>query len=532
MTTENRFNLIDEPWIPIVDVGRVSLRNIFSHSDYRALGGNPVQKIALTKLLLAIAQAASTPTDDEDWAELGAEGMAKKCLAYLDRWHDRFWLYGERPFLQMPAVLNLIDTRTKIKKAAAKNNSKIQEAEAEALPKSFGTGFYPDLPSENNTILSECQFDRILSDAEKAIFIVSLMNLALGGKRVEKGLTNFSGQIYGSLYSAKAGPSIGNHVGYLHSFLMGTNLQATLWMNLLTKEKIESLRYWTSGLGVPPWEIMPTTEICNDASNLKNSYLGCLVAMSRFVYLVGEGIYYLAGIQYPSHVEGWREPSISVNDSEAKPKLLWVDPHKRPWRELTSLLSFFNAKSQSGFDCQQIRFGLHRATGNNQNIGIWSGGLKVRANSGDQSVKQDDDFVESQVYLPKQELGARWFMQLQTEMNELDWVADKLSKSTYFYHRREIQDSKERDKRADTISKQAVDLFWQLCERRFQDLVNVCDDFNQANALRKNFAGFANQAYDRFCAKDTARQLDAWAKNRPNLGKYLKDQTKTEEVPA
>ena len=82
-------------------------------------------------------------------------------------------------------------------------------------------------------------------------------------------------------------------------------------------------------------------------------------------------------------------------------------------------------------------------------------------------------------------------------------------------------------------NKLASNLFWQLCERKFQELVNVCDDTDQAQSLRKNFAGFANQAYDTFCAKDTARQLDAWAKNRPNLGKYLKDQNKhKEEAPA
>ena len=51
MTVENRFNLIDEPWIPVVDAGQVSLKQLFSYPEYRALGGNPVQKIALTKLL-------------------------------------------------------------------------------------------------------------------------------------------------------------------------------------------------------------------------------------------------------------------------------------------------------------------------------------------------------------------------------------------------------------------------------------------------------------------------------------------------
>jgi len=37
MTVENRFNLVVEPWIPIADVGRVSLKQIFSELSYRAL---------------------------------------------------------------------------------------------------------------------------------------------------------------------------------------------------------------------------------------------------------------------------------------------------------------------------------------------------------------------------------------------------------------------------------------------------------------------------------------------------------------
>lgn len=41
---DNRFNLIDEPWIPIADCGRVSLGQLF-----------------------AIAQAAATPDDETGW---------------------------------------------------------------------------------------------------------------------------------------------------------------------------------------------------------------------------------------------------------------------------------------------------------------------------------------------------------------------------------------------------------------------------------------------------------------------------------
>lgn len=149
--TENRFNLIDEPWIPIVDVGLVSLKQLFSRNDYRALGGNPVQKIALTKLLLAIAQAAATPEDHDAWAELGADGMAARCLDYLQRWHERFYLYAEQPFLQVPAI------------------------QAASL-QSYGA-VLAEIATGNTTVLTQCQTEKPLSDADKALLLVSLMGV-------------------------------------------------------------------------------------------------------------------------------------------------------------------------------------------------------------------------------------------------------------------------------------------------------------------------------------------------------------------
>ncbi len=104
MSLSNRFNLVDEPWIPVAGRGLVSFATVFSDHSLSAIGGNPIQKIALTKLLLAIAQSAYTPTDDDDWKSLGASGMASKALEYLTMRKDLFWLYGERPFLQMPSI--------------------------------------------------------------------------------------------------------------------------------------------------------------------------------------------------------------------------------------------------------------------------------------------------------------------------------------------------------------------------------------------------------------------------------------------
>lgn len=86
----SRYNLIDEAWIPVANIGRVSLRQIFSEPHYRTLSGTPVEKMAITKLLLAICQAASTPSNDEQWRELGPENLASHSLNYLEQWHEKF----------------------------------------------------------------------------------------------------------------------------------------------------------------------------------------------------------------------------------------------------------------------------------------------------------------------------------------------------------------------------------------------------------------------------------------------------------
>ncbi len=519
MTLENRFNLIDEPWIPVIDKGRLSLRQVFSKTDNRGLGGNPLQKLALTKLLLAIAQAAFTPEDDDDLESIETSELAKKCLEYLETWYDRFWLYGEKPFLQMPVINSLIERRKRHDLNTATNKAGQRNAEASALPKSLGMGFYPDLPADNNTILTQYQVPKVLSDADKALFIVSLMNFALGGKRTEKNLDTLTDGYTGKTGSAKAAPSIGNYIGYLHSMLVGETLIDTILLNLLSHDRITENAYWTTELGTAPWEEMPTGEDCSIARKLKSSYMATLISISRFVLLEGDGIYYIEGLQYPSHKEGWREPSMAVNAQGATPKIKWIDPNKRPWRELPALLAFMSASGVQGYDCQFIRYGLVHFRSRYKRIGVWSGGLKVSTNAGDQSVKQDDDFVESLIFLDCAILGELWYHQLQVEMDALDQLSKTVWAATNGYFKTQNM--------TDTnLAGQASTLFWELCERRFQDLVDACAPPHDIVRVRKILAQSAKKAYDTFCPKESARQIDAWAKNRPNLINYLNTENK------
>ncbi len=497
MNTENRFNLIDEPWIPIVDVGQVSLRQLFSQPDYRALGGNPVQKIALTKLLLAIAQSAYTPEDDDDWATLQPSGLAEKCLSYLEKWHDRFYLYGEKPFLQMPAI-----------KAAAIQN--------------FGA-VLAEVSTGNTTVLTQSQVEKSLSEADQALLLVQLMGFGLGGKKTDNSVVLSPG--YQGKFNDKAKPSTGKpsasigFLGFLHNFLQGKFLQETLWLNLFTQQQINELGIYTQGLGIAPWERMPTGENCASAEMLKSSLIGRLVPLSRYCLLAENGLHYSEGIAHAGHKEGGIDPSVSVDISGKDAKAIWTDPEKRPWRLLTALLGFLSQTANKGFDCYQLRLNMGRAIRKMPTIGIWSGGLRVSSNAGEQYVSGTDDFVESLIQLNSAILGEVWFANLRLEMDELEKLSKTVYGATFNYFKSQNMENKDQ-------AAQASNLFWQLCERQFQAFLNVCNDEEKVHALRPVFARFVHKAYDTYCPKDTARQLDAWAKNRPNLSSYLKNPTK------
>ncbi|MDY6848709.1 MAG: type I-E CRISPR-associated protein Cse1/CasA [Thermodesulfobacteriota bacterium] len=496
---ENRFNLIDEPWIPVVDVGRVSLQQLFSQPHYRALGGNPVQKIALTKLLLAIAQSACTPADDREWADLKPSGLAKKCLSYLDQWYDRFFLFGNKPFLQMPAI-----------KAAA-----IQP---------FGA-VLPEVSTGNTTVLTQGQIERPMTDADKALLVVQLMGFGLGGKADNsvnlspgyQGKLNSKGNVSVSLPGASLGK-----MGYLHNFLQGHSLQETLWLNLLTQKLISDLRMYQQGLGTAPWEQMPVGENDSLAEALKSSLIGRLVPVSHFIKLSEKGLHYSEGLAHPGYKEGVVDPSVSVDFSGKDPKVIWVDPNKRPWRQLTALLSFLSQTSSNTFDCYQLRFCIGRAVQYINVFDIWSGGLRVSGGgTNKQYIAVSDDFVESAIQLNSAIVGELWFANLQLEMDELEKLSKMVYGATFAYFKSQNMESKGQ-------AAQAGNLFWQLCERRFQELVLACDSSEQAHAMRPGFARFVNKAYDTYCPRDTARQLDAWARNCPNLGKYLQHLNKEE----
>ena len=486
--TENRFNLIDEPWIPMADHGRISLRQAFSEPLPPLPGGTVLIKIPVLKLLLAISQAAYTPTDDEDWLETRPEGLAEKALAYLEAHHDAFFLHGEHPFLQFPACMK-------------------------AEMKSYGTAM-PEVATGNTTWLFHQQLEQTLSEADRALLLIEQMSLCFSGKKPYNKLVLTPG--HEKKPSGRPGPAL-CHMGLLHSFPVGSSLVETLWLNLLTLEDIKGQPQGEQGLGVPPWEVMPQGEDCPTARALKASLMGRLVPLARFCLLDEGGLRFTEGIVHPDYLSGMADPSAAMDASKARPKMLWVDPEKRPWRQLPALLSFLDAEKRgSGFFCLGLQKGLdrirkYRNLCRMESVGIWSGGIRVSSTAGEQFLTGKDDELESEVRLDASLLGDAWFRMFESLMEETEARAKMLYSAVSKYGKAMKMD----DKGAGARAAEAVGLFWQMVEPMLPAMLDGCDkEQTRAELLGRSY-GLAVNLYDEACPHGTGRQVEAWIRHRP-----------------
>ena len=121
------YNLLDEPWIPvrlvdgtIADVGLLEL--LRRTTDIADLACElPTQSIAIQRLILAIAYRVTTPHDTRDWVRQWEDGApTEQMIEYLERWRDRFYLFGGRfPFMQVADLRTAKDAVSGLEKLIA-----------------------------------------------------------------------------------------------------------------------------------------------------------------------------------------------------------------------------------------------------------------------------------------------------------------------------------------------------------------------------------------------------------------------------
>jgi CRISPR system Cascade subunit CasA len=491
---ENKYNLIHEKWIPVI-IGdkevKVSLTDAFTDVNIKRISGKPIEKIAVFKFLTAIAQAAYTPKDFEAWQEIGnnASKFSEQVLNYLNKWEDRFYLYGEYPFLQMKAI-----TRAEVK--------------------TFGE-ISPEVATGNTPFFNQTQIERELDESEKALFILTQQSFALGGKKADNsviltegytGKSNKSGNESTSKYASALGL-----YGYLHSFIEGDNLIKTVLVNLMTQEEINEIKVFSGGLGIPAWEQMPVGEDCDRAKQLTQTILGRLVPISRFFILSEDkkGLHYSEGLPYKDHKDGFNDLTATIDYSTAKAKPTWVDTSEKPWRLITSLLAFLKINEKTKLTNIALRLAVKKIE-ILENITLYSGGLAVSSNMSEQYCSQTDDYLESSVVMSKSILEENYFEQLKLELKEMEKMSNLLKMSIEKYDRAlGIHESKK--------TSHASNIFWELCENIFADIVKNIDDPERLSYNRKITADLVVSVFNNFCPNNTSRQMNAWVLTKPHF---------------
>lgn len=231
------FNLIDEPWIIVLDGnGReqeVSILELVEQAHrFAVIGGEvPTQAFAITRLLLAfLHRALDGPADQGDWLQLwtASELPMHQIRAYADRVRHRFDLFDPvAPFYQVA------DLHT------AKNEFSGLEKIVADVPN--GAPFF--------TTRSAASLER-LSAAESARWLVhahafnpsGIKSGAVGDPTVKGGRgypigTGWSGQLGGIM-------------------VQGVDLRETLVLNLIGRDVETYVRIGTPD-DVPPWERDP-----------------------------------------------------------------------------------------------------------------------------------------------------------------------------------------------------------------------------------------------------------------------------------
>ena len=490
MTTDKKFNLIDEQWIPIRERGLFSLRDIFSDPSLRRIGGNPIQKTAIFKLLCAIAQAAWTPKTEEEWRQSTVEDFCRKCLAYLAKWHEKFWLYGDEPFLQVPAVADLT---VKVYSFATLN-----------LEKASG----------NTTVLTQFQLQAEPTDADKALLLVTLMCFAIGGKKADNSKVLTPGY-KGKSKSGKAGASLGTR-GYLHSYVLADSVASTVWLNLFSEERLSKLPCFPESVGTAPWEKMPAGGEWGVARQTQKSWMGRLVPLGRFCLLTDDGMYCTEGIAHDDHQSGRFDPTQSVERKKNKFNSLWADPDKKPWRSLTSILSFLGSQDASRYVCCQVELGMSRARDCFESVELWSGGVSVTYQSGEQYMAGSDDFVESCFDFSPQDVGEQFFETFSASVEQLDRLSKQLYKCVLGYYTAMGTEGK-------TMAGRAASQFWEIAGLHAQELIDSCVPGEDPEPVRYFFRATMRNTYNESCPHFTPRQLQAWAKNQPNASQKGKE---------
>lgn len=499
----NSFNLVDEPWILLKNSSKVSLLDLFNTDlgQNIQLGGNALEILSILKLLQAISLAACKLNDDE-YSDLDIEQFSARCSGYLTTYRHLFNLYDpERPFLQFPQLQDI----------DAAPFSSISPHQVTA--------------NVNKTALNTFQFQMTdLDHSERAYKLLQQLAFSFGGKGVNTSIC--LSNTHSKSKTGSFGPSLG-YFGFLHSYIFGSNLVETLFINLLTTEEINSLTQFPNGLGIAPWESMPVSENCETALNLANSIIGRLIPLNRFCLLKDNGICVIEGIQYLTHKSGVVDLSTTLI-AEKEYKAIWTNTEKSGWREAESILSFLDDGGSNKTNLQ-VKLALdHAHLHGIDHIRLVSLGLAVSYQSGEQYISGTNDYVYSELKLNARQLNSLFYGHLKQEWTDLNKCAFKLSTAISNFYKDQYSKNQSSGKPLPIVTgktSKIMTAFWQKVDAYANQLPKVCEaalmgDTEPRTKLRTKIRDLALGIYTELKPLHS-KSLDAWVKNKPHLHFYL-----------
>jgi CRISPR system Cascade subunit CasA len=331
------FNLVSDPWIPVLRSdgrnGLASLLDAFSGSDIVDLNADACERIAITRVLLAIAHRSLDKAGEhpEEFTRSAAivEKLLKSVPDYLNASYDSFDLGDEnKGFLRLPGVT--------CDKAADKLSTEYLQ-------------------------FHKRQQTRVLTQADLALGIVLFQTCYVGGlgsSNVSWNCVQLSSQ---NNRSGECPPSMDG--GPLYAFVIGETLIQTIARNLLPKSQIGTL-------GVPVWESVPHNK--QDVTAIKNAtctFLGRMVPIS-FSIIFSPGFHHMGFCQAPySYQNETQDPWLAyVPDKKSGSTVLRINSEKSLWRELPSITSIPEpGKRRGNLLLQQSR--------HISGAQVWAGGL-------------------------------------------------------------------------------------------------------------------------------------------------------------
>lgn len=318
------FNLIDERWIPCIDLRGKQVEHgiretlLKAHALREICDDSPLVTVAIHRLLLAILyRAHDGPRDFAAWKSMYSLGGFDEQVVgcYLAQWKNRFNIFSDdRPFYQMgsletriPVTVNRLATE-----CASGNNATL----------------FDHSEDETGANWSQVQVARRL---------VACQSFALGfGKSGNARI----GSVEETLpYSADAIALRGMNI-----WLQGTSLFETLSVNLVPIDDVS----------VPPWELEDSNayrDILQDKSRKVVTSLGVvdrLTWQSRVIRLIPNGntvsrIYYTQG---RSADKSTGDPMKVYRTSKDKGiSALSLSSGKAAWRDAHSILTIPSASS-------------------------------------------------------------------------------------------------------------------------------------------------------------------------------------------